>query len=79
MPSRVLEIEMHKAEPDIALNWADYIDNLQSIDLVSWSNRRRRSPLPPAKPTSRRPEPAFGNADAETSRIDQQRQETNER
>ena len=70
---------MQKADPGNDLNWADYIDDLQSIDPVAWSHRRRRSPLPPAKPTIRRPEPAFGNADAETSRIDQQRQETNER
>ena len=71
MPSRILEIEMHKAEPDIALNWADYIDDLQSIDPVSWSHMCHRSPLPLSKPASRHQDPVFGNADADVSRNDQ--------
>ena len=69
-----LEIKMQKADPDSDLNWADYIDDLQSLEPVLWSRRPHR--LAVALPATRHQDAEFGSADGNTDRNDRRRCET---
>ena len=59
---------MQNADPAPDLNWADYIDELQSGDPVGWSPIRHRPTWPLSIPTIRRPDSTgggFANHDGE--------------